>query len=238
VKNAVFDATHKLTLGWRYTPPNLGQGLYHRLLGPHFMEANPALSRYHAGDVDRYCRGSVVVTRGDTVLARALAVALRVPRASAPGEKGEVEVVTSTAADGSEHWQRSFRLRAGAGGADVVSEFNTRQDICEEQLVETYGPFEYLFDILYPLSRAGGAGDTFVLSLVRFRVGIPGVCMLPLPGLLSPVVTGTTTHRDRTAAGGAGWHFCVNVRGPSWLDRWLGLIFQYEGEICHFEKKL
>ena len=192
------------------------------------------------------------MTRGDSLLSRALAFVLRIPRASRPGDVGVVEVVTTTQLDGSEQWQRTFRVHneSGAGSPSPagVSTFNTRQDIREEQLVEFYGPLEYTFDVVFPIGETSDGGDgslqgnSFLLVLKKFRVGVPGVCMLPMPSVLSPVVVGTTTHIDsavETACAaekldsgqGQGWLFCVSVRGPKWLDPILGLIFQYEGKI-------
>ena len=33
ISTPIFDTTHKFALGSSYTPPNLGEGLYSRILG-------------------------------------------------------------------------------------------------------------------------------------------------------------------------------------------------------------
>ena len=226
VKTAVFDKTHQFALGWSYTPPNLGQGLYHRLLTQTFITANHSLYAFHHKDVNRFCSGSVSVTRGSTVLAQCLGFLLQLPPAMNSG-KVSLTVLTNSVS-GSEEWQRTFTAPDGS-----ITEFNTFQDIEEEYLMEIYGPFVFHFKVNITQKNA------FNLELEQMSIGTRTL-YLPVPKFCRPRICGITTTLDSTGdadvvtdtdADSTGWKFHVETRGPAWSDAMLGLVFMYEGRI-------
>lgn len=212
LKTIVFDFTHQWALGWTYTPPNLGQGLYHRLLGGEFMRSNLSLHKFHQHDTDRYCRGTVNVTHGPSVLATLLCFLMRLPR---PMQNGEVELRVTTLPDGSEQWRRLFSSCDG-----LCSQFNTHQYCDEENLKEVFGPFIFYFEVVIVKE------NVFELNLEKMSVGWKHVSV-PVPAVFLPKVRGTTTHDSNCT----GWKYAVDIRGPVWSDAILGLIFKYEGVI-------
>jgi 2-polyprenyl-6-methoxyphenol hydroxylase-like FAD-dependent oxidoreductase len=138
LKTLVFDSTHRFALGWNYTPPNLGQGLYKRLLGYEFLSTTPILNKFHSGDIDRYCSGSINVQRGN-ILGNLMASICNLPK---PLINGYIELIATIDKSGKEHWQRIFR---DCKGGKVVSTFNTTQSLFNEELMEQYGPFFIVF---------------------------------------------------------------------------------------------
>mmetsp|Transcript_6089 Transcript_6089/g.9521 ORF Transcript_6089/g.9521 Transcript_6089/m.9521 type:complete len:438 (-) Transcript_6089:1109-2422(-) len=51
LKTPLFDRLHQFTVGWSYTAPNIGQGLYARVLGPvAFRELPEAQQAFHRGE--------------------------------------------------------------------------------------------------------------------------------------------------------------------------------------------
>ena len=218
-KTAIFDLTHRWALGWSYTAPNLGQGLYYRLLGARFMKKNTAFGAFHRHDVNRRCHGKdVQVLHGDTVLARGIAVVCQLPSEIIQG--GEVELkVTVDPMTGSESWHRIFTSADGTS----VSRFNTHQCISGEQLQESMGPLEFNFEPLICSDEKG-----FVLSLRDLKIGIPGTFWtLPVPRLFRPCVEGVSIHRPDVG----GWDFDVSIRSPAWAEGMVGLIVRYRGTI-------
>jgi 2-polyprenyl-6-methoxyphenol hydroxylase-like FAD-dependent oxidoreductase len=228
IKTVVFDFTHQIALGWSYTPPNLGQGLYHRLLGKSFMDANQSLSDFHRSDVDRHCSGTVDVIRGDNALASCLASVLMLPPSL---QNGQVELSVTTLANGSEVWRRTF---TSPNGTHAHSTFNTHQDIEEESLLEIFGPFIFHFKVCIV------DDNIFTLNLEKLKLGWRHL-NVPVPHALHPRVYGTTytctctgddVSHDATAKGWV-WKFDVEVYGPAWSDAVLGLIVKYTGVITH-----
>ena len=211
VKTVVFDLTHQIALGWSYTPPNLGQGLYHRLLGNKFMRKNQSLNVFHRFDVDRQCSGRVKVTEGSGVFAACLRALLSLP----PPMEGKVSLVVHCNSDGSERWCRTFISENG-----MRAEFNTMQHIEEEKLLETFGPF--VFEFIVRIT----AENSFDLHLDRLALGTQRL-RIPAPKFLCPQIIGTTINQENII----GWKFCVKIKGPSWSDIFLGDILKYEGYI-------
>ena len=216
LKSKVFDVTHRLALGWHYTPPNLGQGLYHRLLDHEFMIRNQSLFEFHKGDVNRWCSGSAEVTRGQSLISRFICNVLQIPKDM---KNGMVELEVQSNSDGSEVWRRLFLSSDG-----IHCEFNTAQNIFEENLIETFGPL--LFDFRVAISGS----NEFTLDLHKLRIGFSRILSIPMPSIFCPQVRGTTLHD----ASQVGWKYHVETRSPLWCDAFIGLIFKYEGHITSF----
>lgn len=221
VKTVVFDLTHKVLLGWSYTPPNLGQGLYHRLLGAAFMQRNPTLASFHASDVTRACSGRVVVQRGTTSLVKLICTVLNLPP-DYDGHAGSVRVrIACDERDGSETWSRDFTAPCGK-----EVNFKTKQFIFNEDLIEQFGPLQFSF-------RNEISDHEFESVAHRTYLCLPGLPAFPLPKLLSPVVYGKTTTFTQSSEGNEQiyWNFDVELRGPQWCSSLCGLIVKYKGDI-------
>jgi 2-polyprenyl-6-methoxyphenol hydroxylase-like FAD-dependent oxidoreductase len=230
IKTTVFDLTHRFALGWSYTPPNLGQGLYHRLLDAPFMAANKSLFLFHKDDVDRYCSGEVTVQRGEALLADVLATIMCLPPSTRAGQSSKVSVHITTDADGVETWKRVFSYHNEFGRKTVSQpdfEFTTRQSTLEERLVECFGPIQFHFDVTV------SSPNEFKLSLSRMEVGMPLTpWVVSVPSQLCPRVVGVTTQSDSDT----GWSFDVQIKGPEWADSFVGLIVRYCGVIDAYER--
>mmetsp|Transcript_3916 Transcript_3916/g.6145 ORF Transcript_3916/g.6145 Transcript_3916/m.6145 type:complete len:628 (+) Transcript_3916:16-1899(+) len=221
LKTVVFDWTHRAALGWSYTPPNLGQGLYHRLLGEEFMQRNGAISDFHRWDVDRKCSGTVTLTRGTSILSVIISTLMGM---SENISNGRVLLNVTTDREGAEYWCRVF--------SDEYKSFsfNTRQHICEESMVETFGPLQFHFDI-------DTCYNSFTATLRNLYFGIPNtIFLIPLPQILHPVVVGSTSSFNKCDGWDfdvevRGWDFVVDIRGPKIFESIIGLIVKYEGRI-------
>lgn len=230
LKTGVFDFTHRVTLGWGYTPPNLGQGLYHRLLGSHFMQRHPAMAVFHEGDTARFCEGSAVVTRGASFIARVICNVLDMPP-DFHKEYGALSVkIHSDPVDGSETWEQCFQHPNGNG---IKSVLQTTQRIRDEDLEVVFGT------LILTLKCIETANNSFVLTTAGSRLKLRLFFGFPivLPRLFSPVIAATTTVipggvlSDDDPVTNATWNFSIEVRGPSWLDSICGVIIRYEGTI-------
>lgn len=223
VKTFVFEHTHQAALGWAYTVPNLGQGLYHRLLDEAFLVRNSSLFDFHRGDVDRVCSGSVTVTAGTTVVARILRKMMQLPPPMTNG-KVILNVATDTTT-GSEQWSRQFIGTDPNTNTQTSALFCTKQYIVNEQLAEQFGLFEFLFDVI-------SEEHEFQLILRGLRIGIPGFCTVPTPKWTHPVVQGLTRHHT----GKDGWEYCVSISAPSFASSFIGMIVKYEGFIDNIHR--
>ena len=236
IKTCVFDCTHQMALGWRYTPPNLGQGLYHRLLDKTFLAANVSLSTFHAHDVNRLCSGNVVVERGRGVLCHLLGRLLQLPPPTALTEKSDVSVQIHTDSQGVETWRRIFSYYSRSNADNMttavptrVVEFTTRQSITGEDLVECYGPCQFHFRVMIE------GPNQFRLSLREMWLGIPlSPFLVRVPAIGTPQVDGWTVQSKADT----GWMFDVHIRGPRWTDGFVGLLVRYHGEITRYSRDM
>lgn len=244
VKTPVFDLVHRAALGWSYTVPNRGQGLYPRLFGARdwarIAAASPALERFHSGMHSKRCDGVVRVSRGRGRLASLLCSAAGLP-ADMPAARVTLHVDAD--ADGCERWQRTFRPMEGdaRGGCN----FDTLQWEEQEQMVERHGALQFVFAVvpgtrelpgeLHSASavKDGVAAGAFEHQLRGFRLHLWGRVGLPLPRALWPRVEGYT-HPLRFEDGGDGWFLDVVARAPVWAAPLVGgdgLLLRYTGTI-------
>lgn len=184
------------------TQPLAGSdSLYERLLGPLSETLHPAVQRLHLEGDRRRVRGTFRVRRGGSMLARVLAVLLRLPR---PG--AAVPVVLEITSNGDvERWCRRF------GSSDGL--LSSQRQGPDGTLLERYGPLELTLAVS---AHAGG------LQLVACGAGLTlGPLTVALPRRLVPDVRATVT-----PAGAAG--VLVDVRIVLLL---VGLLLHYDGTI-------
>ena len=225
----VFDATHRLALGWSFTVPDLGQGLYARLLGREFFEHAAqqcaALSDFHRGSQHKRACGQVEVRHGEGRLTRLLARLSGLPPALPPGTPLSVDV--HVAQDGRETWHRVFGPAASAAssGASAGHAFTTKQWIAGEQMQEKHGWIVVTLDVVDTSFRAPTgewrARFDHIIRGVSVAVPLPGgrALTLPLPRALCPVVHGITLPCvDEPGKPSNGWRFKVEVTAPTWMD--------------------
>lgn len=246
VSTPVFDTTHRLALGWSYTSPDLGQGLYPRVLGHSAFSALeqrcPLLGRYHRGSHTRRATGGVWITAGTGWAQRLLGRLMGVPLGSV-GPWAEVSVDVTPGEDGSEEWSRVF-----SGTRQVP--FCTRQWIEGERMMEGFGPLVFGFDLPVVGSAddcGGGDGFGFDIVLRSFEARVLGTRLrVPIPKILWPSVRGTTRVGD---ASRPGWDLSVEVRAPTWCatlpgfnrdgdgdghgDDQAPLLWRYDGQITN-----
>eukprot|EP01084_Bolivina_argentea_P284929 488466_1 len=215
VKTYVFDKTHKLCLGWNYTPKNLGQGLYYRLFGKEFMENNKCLGVFHKNDIDRYCKGTYKIVYGDKWLARLLVKLFKLPQIKS--ESGIIEInIKTNKIDGSEYWNRILYDSDSKQSDDV----NTLQYIRNEDLIERYGIFDLVFE-----SEINGNNNGFVLRLMEWYLNFSVFKYLNIMKLFTPVINVVTICADNR------WFYNVEIRGPKWCDGFIGLICKCQSQI-------
>lgn len=226
LKTPVFDSTHRWALGWNYTVPDLGQGLYARLLGARFFdklrEASQQLEQFHVGTERKHAEGHASVRVGSGLMALAARLSGLPPVAPARSRL-TVDVVVD-AARGRETWKRHF---FGPDGA--VHELCTVQWLSGEQMLEQHGPFVLALNVV-DASQVDCDGRVHRLRFDHVScgmfLGLPvpqfvsqdGMWLVPLPRFVAPVVHGTTEPIPPTEGG--GWNFSVRVCAPKWT-RWL-----------------
>ncbi len=106
LRNMVFNMLHRFYLGWNYTAPDLGQGLYPRLAARNWTEAPALLRAFHGQSPDSHtCSGVVTVRRGAGLLTRLAAAAVGFPSAAM---NSAVDVHITQQSDGCEVWKRVF----------------------------------------------------------------------------------------------------------------------------------
>lgn len=220
IKTPVFDTTHRAALGWAYTCPNLGQGLYARLLGLRHWErlaaGSPGLQTFHSGTCSKAASGKATITQGSGWFVRLLGRVLGLPP-SAPQAEVSVEVEVADDSGGREAsmevWERVFTLPGGR-----QHRFTTTQWVEGENMFEQHGPLQFEF-ALVPCDTG------FIHVLQRTYVGMAGWRLrIPVPGFAAPVVVG------ETRVEGQGWYFAVRVHGPKWLTWLIGAEQKEQGE--------
>lgn len=227
LKTIVFDRTHQLSLGWSYTPPNLHQGLYHRLLSSSFLQKFPHLAAFHATESPRYCCGSVCVTVSDSSIIRYLLSLFSLPSSDIPLCDGRVTVEMTPHPSGTEIWHRRFTNQQ----TNEEFEFVTTQDIAQEDLKESF------LDIFVFNFQVNEQDNNFLITRtdLALQLSLFGHRLLvPVPSFCHPVIVGNTI--PSPAEGGpTGWDYEVEIRVPSWCERFLseatGRILRYEGTI-------
>lgn len=232
-KTIIFDTTHRIALGWSYTPPNLYQGLYHRLLSSTFLQKYSFLSLFHAKDRTRYCSGSLQVTVSDSRLIQILLFVLSLPSSNITYQHGylTVEMISSSTSNnnkGYEIWNRTFINQK----TKIQYHFNTTQTIHEEMLKETFYNFmTFYFNILEQSNS-----NTFLLILHDFTLEFSFFSYeihIPIPSIFHPCVVGKTMlSEDKDMI---GWDYEVDITLPKWCQKWMksttSRILKYEGRI-------
>jgi 2-polyprenyl-6-methoxyphenol hydroxylase-like FAD-dependent oxidoreductase len=225
LKTIVFDWTHQLSLGWSYTPPNLHQGLYHRLLSASFLHRFPHLAAFHSHESHRHCSGSLCVTVSDSVIIRSLLSLFSLPSSNISMNDGEVVVdMICDPLTGAEIWNRTFRDRRSQREYSFV----TKQDVYQEELKETFLDFfVFYLEILE-------SDHNFLISLTDFSLQLPFFgprFLIPLPSLCQPTVVGNTIPFPEKD----GWEYEVEIGVPKWCQFLFrkdgGRILRYKGSI-------
>lgn len=143
-----------------------GAPLYERLLGSEWAQLAAPVRRLHSPGPRVYAHGRLSVTGATTAGARAIARALRLPRAS-PAAATTLAIVRE--GDG-ERWVRRFERRR----------LDTRQSANAGTLLERYGVLEFRF----ALERCDGG-----LRYRQMHVSVAaGSLRVPLPRVSAPVV--------------------------------------------------
>ncbi|CAF1397891.1 unnamed protein product [Didymodactylos carnosus] len=136
IRSSIFNQLHRLTLGWNYTVPNLGQGLYARVLGYSEFEKLPELLQlFHCEQAEvrtQQCKGTVTIKRGHSWFSCILAGA---DGASPPAKGAEVSVTIQQHADSSETRIRHFYYLH----PNRIHKFETIQFLENDHLIETIG---------------------------------------------------------------------------------------------------
>jgi hypothetical protein len=232
LKTIVFDRTHQLSLGWSYTPPNLHQGLYHRLLSASFLRRFPQLASFHSHESDRLCSGSLCVTVSESAILRSFLSLFSLPASNILIEDGEVVVnMICDPLTGTETWHRIFRDRRMSREYSFV----TKQDISGEELTETFlDCFLFSFEMIE-------SDQSFAISLSDLSLQLPffgSQLLLPLPSLCHPTVVGNTIPfpEERCSEGGkGGWDYEVDIGVPQWCRFFFrkdgGRILSYKGRM-------
>lgn len=215
IKTKIFDNTHRFALGWSYTPPNLGNGLYCRLLSKDFLLKTKSLINFHSNDVDRYCKGTVKVERGKGI-GKLLAILMGLPK----DLTGTIELNVLTDKNGTEVWKREFY----STDKKIFSKFSTVQSLYEESLYERYGVLFFILEIEHINN------NRFDLYLKSFGLDIFGY-KIRFPKFLTPIVTGITVDTE------IGWKFDVNIKSPKIFSSFIGNILRYNGEINEYKIK-
>ena len=176
--------------------------LYPRLVGAAWSELAEPLQRLHLSLDTVHAAGVCTVRHGTRLLARLLAVVLRLPMA---GASVPVRLVVTPHLHG-ERWQRTFAERP------LVSEQYAGPGGC---LVERFGRLE----VWFRLAIADG-----MLCFRQASVGLRfGALRVPLPRWLSPQITA----REWTMPGQVCVQVAVSVRVPL-----LGLLLAYGGSMA------
>ena len=126
--------------------------------------------------------------------------------------------------NGSEYWNRIFY---DATNDNKQYEFNTIQRIEGENLVEYYKLFKFEMENTIHSNNKG-----FTSSLINTSINLNVFAnsgkrkvFVQIPKIFQPSVIGNTICTDK------GWLFDVKIEGPKWADGFIGLIYQYKGEI-------
>jgi 2-polyprenyl-6-methoxyphenol hydroxylase-like FAD-dependent oxidoreductase len=211
LKTIILDLAHRFALGWNYTAPNLGTGLYKRLLGAKFLRKCKVLDEFHSGDVNRFARGKIKVIRNG-LINNIIANLSKLPQST---ENGTVELFVTTDKSGIEKWNRKIYDSKG----NLISEFNTIQSLFNEQLLEEYKIFYFIYD-----SIIIEESHQFDLILNEFGIKLFGF-RFKVPKFLRPSVSAYTKETD------TGWNFGVQISHPKLIYEFLGDILKYEGTI-------
>jgi hypothetical protein len=180
VKTPVFDSTHRWALGWSYSPPPLPRiGLYERVLGPKAFARLDQRVRHLHGGVES------VMIRGEAKVISSWLARLFFGFKTYTGPF----VLECTRDSRLESWKRRF--------GDFV--FETQQFSAEGQLIESFGPLQFAFDLV-----PAGGGFKHVLS--RLSIGK----WIPLPKVIS--IDATTSEENKI--------FCGDVK-VSLLGKWV-----------------
>jgi 2-polyprenyl-6-methoxyphenol hydroxylase-like FAD-dependent oxidoreductase len=243
LKTIVFDRTHQLSLGWTYTPPNLHQGLYHRLLSSSFLQRFPHFAAFHATESPRHCSGSVCVTVSNSTVIRSLLSLFSLPSTNIPLSDGRVTVEmvpqpsSASSSSSTEIWHRRFTNQR----TNEEFMFVTTQDIAQEELKETF-----LDTFVFTLQISEHDRNFLItLSDLSLQFSILGRhLVLPVPSFCHPVVVGNTIPASSTSVagevegdeqGGVGWEYEVEISLPRWCQRFVseetGRILRYRGTI-------
>ncbi|CAF0795682.1 unnamed protein product [Didymodactylos carnosus] len=236
IRSSIFNRLHRVALGWNYTVPNLGQGLYARALGCSEFEKLPELLQlFHCEQTEvrtHECKGTATVKRGPSWLSRILA---GVGGAPPPAQNAEVSVTIQQHADGSETWTRYFYYLH----PNRIHKFETIQFLENDHLIETIGhsilpiKMQFLFHL-----KSIPAGFQHQLKSCRLSIYNSSFFSITIPRFLLPSVTGITEITES----GKSWKFDVTVSAPvNKLTRWLMndmncYIGGYSGEIQTFSK--
>ena len=217
IKTYVFDKTHQFALGWSYTAPNLGQGLYYRLLGDNFMNNlnNKTLSIFHKNDKNRYCKGIYKITYSDTFFGKLISKIIMI-------DKGIIEIkIKVNKINGSEYWNRIFYDDKN----NNKYQLNTLQCIAGEDLIESYGWFQFQFK-----NTINSNNDGFVSTLINWLFNFSIFKYFNAWKWFIPIIN------IQTICTKSGWNNNVEIRGPKWLDSFIGVIFKYQCKITQIQQ--
>lgn len=233
IKTFVFDQTHRLSLGWTYTTPNLHQGLYHRLLSREFLSKHSKLSEFHSNEVNRYCRGNVEITVGTTFLSKLLLKFCSLPTSNILIQNGEVQVeMTSNSSTGEEYWNRKFIDHS----TNKIYTFNTTQSIYEEDLEEIFlNLIIFHFKVIENDSNFYFHCHKMFIKFPPFISSSSFSSMkIPVPKFLHPKITGNTILNSNLNE--VGWKYDVEIDSPTWCSSIVGKLLRYEGNIFELIK--
>ncbi|KAL4461948.1 hypothetical protein ABPG74_000793 [Tetrahymena malaccensis] len=223
-KTYIFDKTHQFCLGWSYTAPNLGQGLYTRIIGQNLFNYPKGLVDFHINkakqldgkqiSVDFSKRGCVAegncnIYSDNNYFVNAVEKLFQLPQNM---NNGKVILTVSCNEDGSELWQRQFINSCGQ-----VNKFDSLQYVKGEKL------YEEIFNLVIVMNlEEKGDNRTFYHNTEGFYFKIPFTNLkIKIPQFLAPKVKAETIGTDN------GWKYNVEL---SYLNGKYNIL-TYKGEI-------
>ena len=243
LRTMVFNSLHRFYLGWNYTTPNLGQGLYHRLFvgDPSTLNIPELLNKFHQQktnyDTSHKCEGEVTVKAGSSFVSKFIVWASSMPPSI---RRANVKAQIIQKADGSEIWIRNF-IDSQTGKEYI---FETTQYIENEDFVEVVNPFnlnilhiEVLMNLVKHKPPIEGFSHDFKGVRIRLFPFIKGGLKIGLFKFLQPIVHGNT----KLSPDGKSWELDVGISAPNNLF-WRILngknkeIAGYIGKITKFNK--
>ena len=166
-----------------------GASLYESLLGPAWARLDPAVRLAHDGRLNR--RGTLRIAHGRGVVARILAVLLRLPRAH---EAVDTTLRVTPAGD-AEIWVRSFDGRR----------ISSRQyATADGQLAEKIGPLEFCFRLQADAGSLVFRQSDVACILGRLRLSIPDVMAPRIAAREDPAGAGAVTIQVHLTTATAG----------------------------------
>ncbi|KRW98171.1 hypothetical protein PPERSA_02149 [Pseudocohnilembus persalinus] len=223
ISTPIFDKTHQFSLGWKYTAPNLGQGLYHRIMGSErFAKLPQKLQEFHQGQYNNgtFIEGNVNVYKDESLIINLISKIFQMPEQF---KDGKIFMKLTVDEFGREYWNRVFEEKK----MKQKYFFNTVQQMEGELLTEIYGPLQFDLEILPYDDNTG-----YDIKLKKQKLLVGKLFSIPFPSMLTTQIYGTTIGTQN------GWKYDVQIQIPSILQFFTrkSLLLKYEGEIHSVQK--